>query len=77
MHCPKGWICDCEKPCSPATKGRTTYTYENMDLRIFPGIQRNSKEWHDTYHTTTKTDVFLAGIASQLTVIVAYAMNCP
>ena len=24
-----------------------------------------------------KTDVFLAGIASQLTVIVAYAMNCP
>ena len=28
-------------------------------------------------HTTTKADVFLAGIASQLTVIVAYAMNCP
>lgn len=28
-------------------------------------------------HTTTKVDVFLAGIASQFTVIVAYAMNCP
>ena len=28
-------------------------------------------------HTTTKADVFFAGIASQLTVIVAYAMNCP
>jgi hypothetical protein len=28
-------------------------------------------------HTTTKADVFLAGIASQLTVIVAYSMNCP
>lgn len=28
-------------------------------------------------HTTTKADVFLAGIASQLTVIVAYRMNRP
>ena len=99
----KGWLCNCENPCSTAKKGRTTYTYENMDLRMFPGIQRDSEEWNDTYkiraiverainhfkinmciagrktrnHTTTKSDVFLAGIASQLTVIVAYAMNCP
>lgn len=28
-------------------------------------------------HKTTKADVFLAGIASQLTVIVASRMNCP
>ncbi len=28
-------------------------------------------------HTTTKADVFLAGIACQLTVIVAYRMNTP
>lgn len=28
-------------------------------------------------HVTTKADVFLAGIASQLTVIVAHSMNCP
>lgn len=106
--CPKmsyrhGWHCSCENPCSTAAKGRTTYTYENMDLRMFPGIQRDTDEWRDTYkiraiverainhfkinmciagrktrnHTTTKADVFLAGIASQLTVIVAYAMNCP
>lgn len=97
------WFCECEHPCSTATRGRTTYTYENMDLRMFPGIQRDSDEWNGTYkirtiverainhfkinmciagrktrnHTTTKADVFLAGIASQLTVIVAYAMNCP
>lgn len=103
MHYHKGWICDCKVPCSTAANGRTTYTYENMDLRMFPGIQRDSEEWNDTYkiraiverainhfkinmciagrktrnHTTTKADVFLAGIASQLTVIVAYAMNCP
>jgi len=103
MHYHKGWVCDCENPGSTAKKGRTTYTYKNMDLRMFPGIQRDTKEWNDTYkirtiverainhfkinmciagrktrnHTTTKADVFLAGIASQLTIIVAYAMNCP
>jgi Transposase domain (DUF772). len=103
MHYHHGWHCLCNNPCSTAKKGRTTYTYEHMELRMFPGIQRDSKEWTDTYkirtiverainhfktnmciagrktrnHTTTKADVFLAGIASQLTVIVAYAMNCP
>lgn len=103
MRYRKGWICDCENPCSDAKRGRTTYTYEHMDLRMFPGIQRDSEEWDSLYkirsiverainhfktnmciagrktrnHATTKADVFLAGIASQLTVIVAYRMNCP
>ena len=49
IHYHHGWICDCDKPCSSAKKGRTTYTYENMDLRMFPGIQRDTKEWNDTY----------------------------
>ena len=103
VHMVKGqWICDCKNPCSTATKGRTTYTYENMEFRMFPGVQRDSPEWINLYkirtnierainhfkinmciagkrtrnHTTTKADVFLAGIASQLTVIVSYRMNC-
>ena len=99
----KGWHCDCQSPCSTAINGRTTYTYDNMELRMYPGIQRDSDIWNSTYkiraiverainhfkinmciagrktrnHTTTKADVFLAGIASQLTVIVAAAINCP
>lgn len=104
VHMVKGeWICDCKEPCSTAKKGRTTYTYENLDFRMFPGIQRDSDEWDSLYkirtivertidhlkinmcvagrrsrnHVTTKADVFLAGIASQLTVIVASSMNCP
>jgi len=104
VHMVKGeWVCDCEEPCSTAKKGRTSYTYENMEFRMFPGIQRDSEEWVDTYkirtiverainhfkinmciagrrtrnHTTTKADVFLAGIASQLTVIIAHRMSCP
>ena len=102
VHMVKGqYVCDCKEPCTTAKKGRTTYTYENMDFRMFPGIQRDSSEWNDLYkirtsierainpfklnmcvagkrtrnHATTKADVFLAGIASQLTVIVAHRMN--
>lgn len=97
------WVCDCKEPCSTAKKGRTAYTYENMDFRMFPGVQRDSEEWRSLYkirtivertinhfktnmcvagrmtrnHATTKADVFLAGIASQLSVIVAYRMGYP
>lgn len=74
-----------------------------MELRMFPGIQRDSQEWDSLYkvrtivertinhfktnmyvagrhtrnHLTTKADIFLAGIASQLTVIVAHRMHRP
>ena len=104
MRMVKGeWICDCCEPCSDARMGRTTYTYENMDFRMFPGVQRDSEEWIALYkirtaverainhfkinmgvagrktrnHLSTKADAFLAGIASQLTAIVAYRMKCP
>lgn len=104
VHMVKGqWIYDCKEPCSTAKKGRTTYTYENMEFRMFPGVQRDSDEWNALYkirtiveraihhfktnmctagrktrnHLTTKADVYLAGIASQLTVVVAYRMSCP
>jgi hypothetical protein len=104
VHMVKGqWVNDCTHPCSNAKKGRTTYTYDNMDFRLFPGIQRDSQQWNDLYkirtiveriinhlksnlcvagrktrnHISTKSDVFLAGIASQFTVIVAHRLSCP
>lgn len=104
MRYQKGqWLCECKEPCSPAKKGRTTYTYENMAFRMFPGIQRDSNAWIELYkiravvekainhfknnmciagrksrnHLTTKADVYLAGIASQFTVILADRLNCP
>ena len=97
------YVCSCDNPCSTAKKGRTAYTYENMDFRRFPGVQRDSEEWDALYkirtiverainhlktnmcvagrksrhHVTTKADVFLAGIAGQLTVIVAHRLSYP
>ena len=104
IHMLKGqWVCSCHDPCSSAKRGRTTYTYENMDFRMFPGLQRDSEQWRELYkirtsverainhfktnmcvasrksrdHTTTKADVFLAGIASQFNVIVAANIRKP
>lgn len=104
MSMSKGeWVCSCKNPCSTAVKGRTTYTYENMDFRMFPGIQRDSEEWVKLYkiravvekainhlktnmciagrksrnHHTTKADIYIAGIASQFTVVLASRLNCP
>lgn len=104
VHMQKGlYVCDCKSPCTCAKKGRTTYTYENMNFRMFPGIQRDSDEWNMLYkirgvveqainhlkinmsiagkksrnHLTTKADLFLAGIASQFTVILAHRLCYP
>ena len=104
MHMVDGkWVCKCLEPCSSAKRGRTTYTYENMDFRTFPGIQRDSEEWISLYkirttvertinhiknvmgisqrktrnHETTKADVYFAGIASQLTAVIAYRIGHP
>jgi hypothetical protein len=97
------WVCDCEKPCSTAKYGRTSYTNDHMDFRMFPGLQRDSDEWISLYkirtiveraishlkinmctagrksrnHLTTKADVYIAGIASQFTAIVAHRINQP
>ena len=107
--CPKinlekgNWVCHCDNPCSTAKRGRTTYTYDNIDFRMFPGIQRDSEQWNELYkirtvverainhfkmnmciagrksrdHLTTKADVYLAGIASQFTAIIANRLSYP
>ncbi len=54
VHMVKGkCACGCKNPCSTVAKGRTAYTYENLDFRMFPGIQRDSEEWDSLYKTRT------------------------
>lgn len=54
VHIEKGqYICHCDNPCSTAKRGRTTYTYDNMNFRMFPGILRDSDEWNNLYKIRT------------------------
>ena len=53
--CPKfkKGVCHCSKPCSDAKFGRTSYTFESGNFRLFPGIPRDSVEWFSAYKTRT------------------------
>ena len=47
--CGTGRICDCENPCTPSAYGRCVYTYPDKNLRLYPGIGRDSEEWTSLY----------------------------
>ncbi len=50
VHMVKGqWVCDYKESCSTTKKGRTTYTYADMDFSMFSGIQRDTEEWKSLY----------------------------
>lgn len=67
-----GIQCDSEE-CNDTYKIRTIVERAINHFKIKMCIAgRKTKN-----HTTTKADVFFAGIASQLTVIVTYAINFP
>lgn len=54
VHMKNGqYVCQCDNPCSTSKKGRTTYTYEIMNFRLFPGLQRDSDEWNVLYKIRT------------------------
>ena len=54
-RCPKisiksgEYVCSCPNPCSTAKHGRTTYTFDNHDFRMLPGIVRDSDDWNTLY----------------------------
>lgn len=53
--CPKSiriksnWVCQCETPCRETKSTVTKYKYPDQDFRLYPGIQRCSEEWIETY----------------------------
>ncbi|MGI6684670.1 MAG: hypothetical protein ACOX47_04105 [Bacillota bacterium] len=42
-------VCHCENPCTESPLGRMFYTYPHQDLRLYPGIIRDTDEWVTTY----------------------------
>ena len=43
----------CPNPCSDSAYGRTFYTSTKDNPRLFPGVKRDSKEWHQRYALRT------------------------
>ena len=42
-------ICHCDNPCTTSSCGRMIYVYPEKNLRAYPGVERGSKEWDETY----------------------------
>ena len=42
-------VCHCDNPCTTSSCGRMIYIYPEKNLRAYPGVERGSKEWEDTY----------------------------
>ena len=42
-------VCHCDNPCTASSCGRMIYVYPEKNLRAYPGVERGSKEWNETY----------------------------
>ena len=42
-------VCHCDNPCTTSSCGRMIYIYPEKNLRSYPGVERGSQEWEDTY----------------------------
>lgn len=42
-------VCSCENPCTSSSYGRCVYTYPDKNLRLYPGIGRDSEAWIKFY----------------------------
>mgnify|MGYP003170170874 CR=1 FL=1 len=42
-------VCRYENPCTTSSCGRMIYIYPEKNLRAYPGVERGSVEWDETY----------------------------
>jgi hypothetical protein len=47
----KAQTCTCENPCTTSPYGRCVYTYPDKNLRLYPGIARETEQWDKLYKT--------------------------
>jgi len=50
------WRCLCNDPCSSSPYGRCVYTYPDKNLRLYPGLPRDSEEFEQIYNRRTAVE---------------------
>lgn len=68
-------ICTCENPCTSSKYGRTVYTYPNKNLRLYPGILRDSDEWDKIYKIRVTVEKAINHIKSNMGVAARKTRN--
>jgi hypothetical protein len=49
-------ICGCDVPCTDSEYGRCIYTYPDKNLRLYPGLSRESEEFAEIYNRRTAVE---------------------
>ena len=49
-------VCHCDNPCTTSSCGRMIYVYPEKNLRAYPGVERGSEEWEETYKIRVNVD---------------------
>jgi hypothetical protein len=49
-------VCTCENPCTASSYGRCVYTYPHKNLRLYPGLSRDSQDFADIYTGRTAVE---------------------
>jgi len=55
-------ICQCQTPCRRTKSTVTVYKYPHKDFRLYPGIQRCSKDWDSKYKTRAVIERSIASL---------------
>jgi hypothetical protein len=50
------WQSFCQTPCSNSKCGKCVYIYPNKNLRLYPGLSRDSEEFSTTYNRRTSVE---------------------
>jgi len=50
------WLCHCKNPCTDSKYGRCIYVYPDMNLRLYPGLSRDSEEFAKIYKQRTTVE---------------------
>ena len=80
--CPKSrkvnntWVSDCEDKCRETNSTVTKYTYPRKDFRTYPGIQRGSIQWQDTYKIRTVIEREISSMKSHPALERPNTYNC-
>ena len=48
--------CYCEEPCTDSICGRCVYVCPDKDLRLYPGLSRDSEEFYQTYNRRSSVE---------------------
>ena len=58
--------CFCDSPCTASSYGRCVYIYPDADLRLYPGLLRDSEEWNRLYAKRTAVERSIASFKAVL-----------